>query len=188
MTAYTKNTTWVSGSSPGIDAAALNNLETQYDCALTEIKRTIWVQPHHVSGTSSTLNTTYSVNGGGNGCSLANNEDNLAYFMVAIPSTFATLVKAVVVFMTNTTGNLYISATTEYAKNGQIYNTHTGSVAVAAVPYSSATYYQEYSIASALASVAADDYVGVAFKRTATNVLDTCELALIVCGLLIEYK
>lgn len=33
--AYIKNTTWVHGAAPGIDAAALNNLETQYDEAVT---------------------------------------------------------------------------------------------------------------------------------------------------------
>lgn len=35
--AYTKNTTWVEGGAPGITAAALNNLETQYDAAKADI-------------------------------------------------------------------------------------------------------------------------------------------------------
>ncbi len=35
--AYTKNTTWVAGGAPGISHTALNNLETQYDEASTEL-------------------------------------------------------------------------------------------------------------------------------------------------------
>ncbi len=35
--AYVKNTTWANGGAPGISAAALNNLETQYDEAVSYI-------------------------------------------------------------------------------------------------------------------------------------------------------
>jgi hypothetical protein len=37
MTVYVKNTTWVGGGAPGISAAALNNLETQYDDAVSQL-------------------------------------------------------------------------------------------------------------------------------------------------------
>ena len=91
--------------------------------------------------------------------------DRLEFF---IPDNFGSLIDAVVFVSDTGLGTRAVSITTDYAAPGESYNNHSGSVtpSEAAVP---ADQIAELSFASALASLAAGDVLGVAVTASGAS-------------------
>lgn len=147
------------------------------------VKKTLWAQPHYVSGVGAVLSATLNYYG----CAtLDNNQDDLCTLALAIPSDFVSVQKAVILLIGQWAGDVRISCNTEFAKNGELYNAHADGIAVANITLAVSTMY-EYDIAAALTGLAAEDYLSVRLYRNGTNAGDTHEAILPVVGVLIEY-
>ena len=146
-------------------------------------ERSIWVQPHRVVGTNAVLASSYDRYASS---LLANNEDDYAYFTVAIPTGFTAITKAVIALIPLATGNLRLYAWTRFAANGEAYDKHGATIAEASIAVTAGEI-KEYDISSALSGLLAGDYLGVFFTRSGSNILDRSEGDLHVLGLLIEY-
>ena len=100
-----------------------------------------------------------------------------------IPWDFVSLVSIDVVFVDIVTNQVTISIRTDYGANGEAYNANTGAIANLSVA-TIANNIVEYNINAAVASLAANDYLGVAIT-TRGSVLDD---DVYVIGLKIRYE
>jgi len=149
------------------------------------LSRSIWVQPHHASGTNAVLNS----NLGDYGVAIADPDNtNNFYFSLALPTGFRRLEKAVVVLVAAASGVMRINAFTDVAKAGEVYNFHSDATAATDVNFTAGQIY-EFDIKSAFDAFAqyAGDRVGVDFQRQGGSVYDVNTGVLYILGLLIEY-
>ena len=147
------------------------------------LTRSIWIMPFNATGTGVTFPS--SINSWPS-AKTADAQTNIVYFAIPIPSDFLVLTKAVLVYISSGTGNIYRSVATSFAANGQSEATHTDSIASAAVAVT-AIYIDEDDISAAFTGILANDYVSVRLTRDGANALDTTTAALDVIGLLINY-
>lgn len=106
------------------------------------------------------------------------NDSNSVFFHFRVPSDFVSINSIVVVSIPDTTESIQYDVDTDYGALGESYNTHTGTISngTQSVTINVLT---ETSIASALTSLNAGDYVGVNFAS------DTASLRII--GLYFKY-
>jgi hypothetical protein len=115
---------------------------------------------------------------------LVNGQNNQAYMGFAIPVGATILSKAVVVLIAAGSNNLNRSVLSEYAANGEAYNTHTSTIAAGLVAVTSGQI-KEDDISSALADLTAGDRVGIQYARITVG--DTVAASVHVLGVWIEY-
>ncbi|MCR4341804.1 MAG: hypothetical protein NUW01_18165 [Gemmatimonadaceae bacterium] len=112
-------------------------------------------------------------------------QDGIAYFSVPIPTGFTTLSKAVIVCYPAQTGDLRYSVATSWGADGEARTANTDAIA-ATTRAVTADEMDAIDVSAALTGIAAGDYVGLAFTRLGSDVLDTIT-GFRVLGLLLEY-
>jgi len=117
-------------------------------------------------------------------------DDNLDRWCAAtfrFPSGFTSLVHVHPVLVTGGTGNLYRRHAGSHAGNGELYDAHTttGAMATEAVTISVMT--ELADISAFIAGAGINDYIGVNFRRDGSDLLDTVNSGIMFYGWLVEY-
>lgn len=101
------------------------------------------------------------------------------------PQDLGSLTSVKALIIPSGTGNVYSEHTANYAAVGEVYNTHTETVAFA----TSAVTLNEFEAIQALslASLAAGDVVNVWFRRDGTHASDTVNAIVYFLGWIVEY-
>lgn len=110
-----------------------------------------------------------------------------ARMSVYIPSDFGTLVSANVVVMGAATGTAWVLADTQYAAVGQAANTHSSTGTLGGLALTSGIQ-TNYDISSQLSGLAADDMLGVNFKREGGHASDVLAGSVWLFGLRLIYS
>lgn len=120
------------------------------------------------------------------GAELVDAQDDTAYMWFLIPADFHALVSVTVVVVPKATGNLYRDTRTEFATTGEDFQVNTDSIAVAPQAVTNNQVYYD-DVSAAFTGVAAGDTVCLAYRRQATNVLDTVAASVFCVGGRLEY-
>lgn len=153
---------------------------------LTAGSRSIWVQPHHVNGTGTTL----SSNVGDHGSALFgnNNANQAAYFSFSVPADYDATTKATLLVVTQgaaAPADMKWTTDTDMAASGQARALHSDSN-----PTQTASMTQDQLLeldhTGVVDLVEALDYVGLKFTRLGTDGNDNIT-TLNVIGFLFEY-
>lgn len=151
----------------------------------------LWVQPHPASD-------AFAVVGAHPTAELADGSNHEAYFELIIPGDFNPVsatnpnVFAYVYVMQTVTAagppNMQRLVTTEWANAGEAYNTHTDTIAQAAVSLTQ-NLITEDNITTALDAAALDegDILGVTYQRIGGDAGDTVEASVYVLGMVFYY-
>jgi len=105
---------------------------------------------------------------------------------VYIPTNFASVVSAYLIVVSGATGNLRWSCTTDFGQIcvGESYDTHSASVVEDTIAVA-ADELKCLDITAALVNLAADDIVGVEFRRHGDDGLDTIGDSVYFLGVII---
>ena len=106
------------------------------------------------------------------GVLLPDEEDTTIYQTFNIPANYASIDTAVVLLISDATGNLRRSAATDIAACGEDFETHTDSIAAGQVAVT-ADLISCIDISAALTDATGGDFVAMSFTREGSNVLDT---------------
>lgn len=198
--AYVKNVpAWVEGAAPGISAARLTHLETQYDEADTDLDahkiniaagdgRHRWTLNKLLKGAGAAAPTEIDVPSEptkeffipvSNGtdrtedtyytCFLINAAADDAYLIFHVPHDFTSLTEAVVVNIPVATATHRLNFYTYYGANGETRATHSESILDQDVAETGA-FLSERDISAMFSSLAANDHVGIKVVGDATNI------------------
>lgn len=154
-----------------------------------DVRRAIWVPPVHVTGTGS-VHHSFVPGGAATdtipAAEFADNQDDVAYFSFSAPAKFQALDRAVMVLVAAATGNMVRSAVSVHTADQVTVQSDTDSVAAGAIAMT-ANVWEADDIIAVFTALAAQDYVGLAYKRDGTNGSDTIGAIVYCVGLLIEY-
>jgi hypothetical protein len=145
-------------------------------------KGVIWEQVHAVSGTATLSGemNDYAMSQIG-----SDSADGKALFTTRIPSDFASLTKAEIVYVADGTGDMRWSVTTDFGHDGEHKQANQDSISTQTEETTGA-YIGDIDVRTALDGIAADDTVGFNWVREGTDAAD--DLAgVYVLGLLLEY-
>ena len=101
-----------------------------------------------------------------------------------IPWDFKTLLSITIMYVDTVGGTVNISIATDYGAVGEAYNANSGTIGGGLGILTAANLIAEYEISTAVANLAANDYLGVAVT-TRGNVLDN---SVYIIGLRIRYE
>jgi hypothetical protein len=142
----------------------------------------VWVQPHSGDG----VYTIAAVKGDHGAAILGSaTDDGTAHMTLPVPENFDTLTRLVAIVIAPSTHNLRYSVATDYGADGEDYNANTGSIA-ATTRAMTANKFDEIDLSAAV-TLAGRDYVGIAFTRLGSDVLDTLVGDFVLLGVLMEY-
>ena len=145
------------GAAPGISAAELNKLGTQYALAST---KEIFIP------------TTYGVDMGAPGFvpgALINAVADTAFIEFYVPLDFTSITSAVVVRVAQATATHRLNYASYYGSAGQAYSTHNETLADQDTAETANVIYEQ-DISGILTSLVAGDYVSIYVLGDATNV------------------
>lgn len=132
------------------------------------------------------VNTIYSEIGDYGGAALRDGQNDSLKMPGKVPDDFLSLLSVHAVIVPGATGNLYCGTTTDIATEGEDYNIHSSSKALAAYA-ATVSKILKIDITSALTLLERGDFFGVTFRRDASDPLDTSSANATFIGLVIKY-
>lgn len=114
-----------------------------------------------------TLTSDYDTALGDYAVNTPDNGENV-YFNFRIPDNFTTLTTAKMIMIPDTTETVQIDVTTDYGALGEAYNNHSGSITDGTLSVT-ADQLSGISVASAITSIAAGDFVGMKVTSNTTT-------------------
>ena len=118
--------------------------------------------------------------------SMLNDVDTTIKQTIQLPNHWTPSWRAYIIVFPEATGDLRRTITTNFCAQGEVYNTHTDSIA-AGVQAVTLNEREQIDITAALTGASPGDLVGVQFLRDAlTSALDTVEDIVNYAGILLE--
>jgi hypothetical protein len=148
-------------------------------------KGVLWEQVHAVSGTATLSGEMNDYAMSQIGTTGAGAADGKALFSTRIPSDYAALFKAEIVYVADGTGNMRWSVTTDFATNGEHKQANQDSISTTTEGTTGADL-ADIDVSAALTDIAANDTVGFNWVRVGTDGADNL-VGVYVLGLLLEY-
>jgi len=144
-----------------------------------DVTRTLFLAPQSWDAGPHSLGAFATVN-------LADAAVRAVYWSFKLPSDFVSLTSLKVLVRADSPGDIYWDALVYAAAEGETYGNHSGSIAYTTTAVG--TTLALIDITSAFPSEAdKNDFIGVRFRRDATNALDTVDDTVRVIGLLLTY-